>query len=154
PNITTACCGWVNRGVAIGEGKVFIAQLDAKLIALDQKTGEVVWSRQVDDWEKGHTMTAAPLYYNGKIYTGIAGGEYGIRAYLAAYDAKHGRELWKFYTIPGPGEFGHDTWPQDNDSWLIGGAPIWQTPAVDPDLGLLYFSTGNAAPDVDGSKRE
>lgn len=153
-SITTVCCGWTSRGVAVGEGKVFVGRLDAKLVALDQKTGEVIWEAIVDQWETGHTITNAPLYYNGKVYTGISGGEYGIRGYVAAYDAKLGRELWRFYTIPGPGEVGHDTWPQDNDSWKIGGAPVWQTPAVDPDLGLLYFSTGNAAPDVDGSKRE
>lgn len=153
-DITTVCCGWTSRGVAIGEGKVFVGRLDARLVALDQKTGEVIWDTHIDEWEKGHTITNAPLYYDGKVYTGISGGEYGIRGYVAAYDAKYGRELWKFYTIPGPGEFGHDTWPQDNDSWMIGGAPVWQTPAVDPELGLLYFSTGNAAPDVDGSKRE
>lgn len=152
-DMTTVCCGWTSRGVAIGEGKVFVGQLDSKLVALDQKTGNVVWSTLVAEWEKGYTISSAPLYYNGKVYTGISGGEYGIRGRVTAFDAKYGHELWRFYTIPGPGESGHETWPQDNESWMIGGAPVWQTPAVDPDLGLLYFSTGNAAPDVDGSKR-
>src|SRR5690606_35199648 len=108
----------------------------------------------VEDWEKGYTITSAPLYYNGMVYTGIAGGEYGIRGFVAAYDSEKGEELWKSYTIPGPGEVGHDTWPQDNDAWKKGGAPVWQTPAIDLELGLIYFSTGNTAPDLDASKRE
>ena len=85
--------------------------------------------------------------------TGFAGGERAIRGRIKAYDAKDGSLLWNFFTVPGPGEFGFDTWPQDNDSWMYGGAPIWQTPAVDPDLGMLYFSTGNAGPDLNGSQR-
>ncbi|WML57674.1 PQQ-dependent dehydrogenase, methanol/ethanol family [Neobacillus sp. PS2-9] len=157
PNIselTTVCCGWTSRGVAIGDGLVYVGLLDARLVALDQKTGKEVWSTTVDDWKKGYTITSAPLYYNGKIYTGISGGEYGIRGRVTAFNAKNGKELWRFYTIPGPGESGHETWPSDNDSWKRGGAPVWQTPAVDPELGLLYFSTGNAAPDLDGSVRK
>ncbi|RDW20028.1 quinonprotein alcohol dehydrogenase [Oceanobacillus arenosus] len=152
--LTTVCCGWTSRGVAVGEGKVFVGLLDARLVALDQKTGEVIWEEKVAEWEKGYTITSAPLYYDGKVYTGIAGGEYGIRGRVTAFDAEMGRELWRFYTIPGPGENGHDTWPSDNKTWMTGGAPVWQTPAVDPELGLIYFSTGNAAPDVDGSNRE
>ncbi|WP_407271223.1 PQQ-binding-like beta-propeller repeat protein [Radiobacillus sp. PE A8.2] len=152
--LTTVCCGWTSRGVALGEGKVFVGLLDARLVALDQKTGEVVWETQVDEWEKGYTITNAPLYFDGKVYTGVSGGEYGIRGRITAFDAEMGRELWRFYTIPGPEEKGHETWPQDNKSWLTGGAPVWQTPAVDPELGLLYFSTGNTSPDLDGSKRE
>lgn len=152
--LTTVCCGWTSRGVAIGEGKVFVGLLDARLVALDQKTGEVIWETQVEEWEDGYTITSAPLYYDGKVYTGVSGGEYGIRGSVTAYDAEIGRELWRFYTIPGPGEKGHETWPADNKTWLSGGAPVWQTPAVDPELGLIYFSTGNAAPDIDGSSRE
>ncbi|MGJ9457765.1 PQQ-binding-like beta-propeller repeat protein [Oceanobacillus sp. CF4.6] len=152
--LTTVCCGWTSRGVAIGEGMVFVGLLDARLVALDQTTGEVVWETVVDEWEKGYTITNAPLYYNGKVYTGVSGGEYGIRGRITAYDAEIGRELWRFNTIPGPGEKGHDSWPQDNKAWLSGGAPVWQTPAVDPELGLMYFSTGNTAPDLDGSIRE
>ena len=85
--------------------------------------------------------------------TGISGGEFSIRGRVQAYDAETGKEVWRFDTVPGPGEAGHDTWPADNDSWEHGGAPVWQTPAVDPELGLLYFSTGNASPDLDGSRR-
>ncbi|MGG3560724.1 PQQ-dependent dehydrogenase, methanol/ethanol family [Neobacillus rhizosphaerae] len=152
-DLTTVCCGWTSRGVAIGDGLVYVGLLDAKLVALDQKTGKEVWSTVVDDWKKGYTITSAPLYYNGKIYTGISGGEYGTRGRVTAFDAKSGKELWRFYTIPGPGETGHETWPSDNDSWKRGGAPVWQTPAVDPETGLLYFSTGNAGPDLDGNVR-
>ncbi|WP_084268673.1 outer membrane protein assembly factor BamB family protein [Oceanobacillus damuensis] len=152
--LTTVCCGWTSRGVALGEGLVFVGLLDARLVALDQTTGEVVWETVVDDWRKGYTITNAPLYYDGKVYTGVSGGEYGIRGRITAFDAEIGRELWRFYTVPGPGELGHETWPQDNKAWLSGGAPVWQTPAVDPELGLMYFSTGNTAPDLDGSNRE
>ena len=152
--ISTICCGWTNRGVAIGEGKIYLGQLDGKLVALDQATGEVEWETAVGEWQDGETITNAPLYYEGRVYTGLSGGEFGIRGRLTAYDAETGEEAWRFWTIPGPGEEGHETWPADNDSWKRGGAPVWQTPAVDPELGLLYFSAGNAAPDLNGSARE
>jgi quinohemoprotein ethanol dehydrogenase len=152
--ISTVCCGWTSRGVAIGAGKVYVGLLDASLVALDQKTGKVVWQTQVADWKEGYTITSAPLYYNGKIYTGLAGGEYQIRGRLTAFDAEKGSELWRFYTIPGPGDKGFDTWPKNNKAWERGGAPVWQTPAVDPNTGTLYFSTGNPSPDLDGSQRE
>ena len=100
----------------------------------------------VGDWRKGETITSAPLYYDGLVITGLSGGEFGVRGSVTAYDAETGKLVWRFYTIPGPGETGHETWPQDNDAWKHGGAPVWQTPAVDPKLGLLYFSTGNTSP--------
>ena len=153
PKITTVCCGWTSRGVALGDGKVYLGQLDGKLVALDQGSGKVEWSTQVMPWQQGYTITSAPLYYDGRVYTGLSGGEYGIRGRVTAYDAKTGKMLWRFYTIPGPGQVGNDSWPQTGDAWKHGGAPVWQTPAVDPDLGLLYFSTGNASPDLDGSQR-
>jgi alcohol dehydrogenase (cytochrome c) len=152
--LETVCCGWTSRGVAVGEGKVFVGLLDARLVALDQKTGKVVWETEVDKWEKGYTVTSAPLYYDGKVITGMSGGEYGIRGRVTAYDAEMGREIWRFNTVPGPGEVGHESWPSDNKAWMTGGAPVWQTPAVDPELGMLYFSTGNAAPDLDGASRK
>ncbi|WP_047982384.1 outer membrane protein assembly factor BamB family protein [Ornithinibacillus contaminans] len=152
--LDTVCCGWTSRGVAIGNGLVFVGLLDARLIALDQKTGELVWETQVAEWDKGYTITSAPLFYDGKVYTGIAGGEYGIRGFLAAYDAEMGRELWRTYTLPTPGDEGSETWPEDSNTIITGGAPIWQTPAVDPELGMIYFSTGNTSPDLDGSNRE
>jgi quinohemoprotein ethanol dehydrogenase len=152
--LDTVCCGWTSRGVALGDGKVYVGLLDARLIALDQKTGEVVWETQVDEWEKGYTITSAPLYYDGKIYTGVAGGEYGIRGYVAAYDSEIGRQIWRSYTLPAPGQKGSETWPKDSRNWLTGGAPVWQTPSIDPELGLIYFATGNTSPDLDGSNRK
>jgi quinohemoprotein ethanol dehydrogenase len=151
--ISTVCCGWESRGVALGDGRVYIGQIDGKLVALDQKTGKLVWSTQVMAWQRGYSITSAPLYVDGMVVTGISGGEFGIRGRVTAFDAKTGKEVWRFYTIPGPGETGHETWPQTGNAWKHGGAPVWQTPSVDPNLGLLYFSTGNAGPDNDGGHR-
>jgi alcohol dehydrogenase (cytochrome c) len=148
------CCGWMNRGVALGDGMVFLGQLDAKLVALDQKTGKPRWSVQAEDPLKGYSIVSAPLYFDGKVITGFGGGDLGIRGRVKAFDARSGKLSWTFFTIPGPGEKGHDTWPQDSEVWKYGGAPVWQTPAVDPELGLIYFSTGNAAPDYNGSFRK
>jgi alcohol dehydrogenase (cytochrome c) len=153
PKRVNVCCGWVNRGVGMGEGQIYVGQLDAKLVALDQETGAVNWEIQAEDPTLGYSITAAPLYYDGMVIVGFAGGEMAIRGRIKAYDAKDGSLLWTFYTIPGPGEPGHETWPRNNDAWQVGGAPIWQTPAVDPELGLLYFTTGNAGPDLNGSNR-
>jgi len=144
-SISTVCCGWLNRGVALGEGKVFMGRLDGKFVALDQKTGKVDWETTVEPWQKGYSITAAPLYVDGMVITGISGGEFGIRGRLTALDAKTGKLRWRFWTTE-PGSWG-------GNAYLHGGAPIWQTPSVDPKLGLLYFTTGNANPDNDGSKR-
>ncbi len=108
---------------------------------------------QGENWQEGFAITTAPLYYDGMVITGFNGGEMGTRGRIKAYDAKTGTLFWTFYTVPGPGEFGHETWPQDSDAWLHGGASIWQTPAVDPVLGLIYFSTANPGPDLNGSVR-
>ncbi len=153
PAITTVCCGWANRGVALGEGKVFLGQLDGKLVALDEQTGKVVWSIQAERWQDGFTVTSAPLYYDGMVISGFAGAELATRGRVKAYSASRGKLLWTFYTIPGPGEPGHESWPRDGDVWKHGGASVWQTPAVDPELGLLYFSTGNPGPDFNGAVR-
>jgi quinohemoprotein ethanol dehydrogenase len=168
PDITSVCCGWNNKGVAISEDKVFIGHLDGRLAALDRATGKVAWSIQAERWQENFSITAAPLYVNpsaslgagastslgaGMVIIGFAGGDRGTRSRVKAYDAKDGHLIWTFYTIPGPGEPGHETWPKDNDAWKYGGAAIWQTPAVDLDLGLVYFSTGNAAPDYNGAFR-
>lgn len=151
--ISVVCCGWESRGVALGDGRVYIGQLDGKLVALDQKTGQVVWQTQVARWQDGYSITAAPLYVDGMVITGLSGGEFGTRGRLTAFDAKTGKERWRFYTIPAPGETGGDTWPKDSAAYKRGGAPVWQTPSVDPNLGLLYFTTGNAGPDNNGSAR-
>jgi len=153
PENVLVCCGWVSRGLGMGEGHIYVGQLDGKLVALDQRSGAVVWSIQAEDPHQGFSITAAPLYYDGKVIVGFAGGDMGIRGRLKAYDAKSGALIWTFHTIPGPGEPGHETWPQDNDAWKYGGASIWQTPAIDPELGLIYFSTGNPAPDFNGATR-
>ena len=152
-SISTVCCGWTSRGVAIGEGQVFVGQLDGKLVALDLSTGEIAWSVQAERWQDGYTITSAPLYYDGMVITGFAGAEYATRGRVKAYDAKDGSDLWTFYTVPGPGAFGHDTWAQDNEVWRFGGATVWTTPALDPDLDLVIFSTGNPGPDFNGSGR-
>lgn len=152
--ITTLCCGWTSRGVALGQGKIFLGRVDGMLVALDQRTGKEVWSVQAERWQEGYTITSAPLYFDGMVITGFAGGEFAARGRVRAFSAKSGNLLWTFYTVPGPGEFGHDTWPQDNNYWQHGGAMVWQTPAVDAKHGLIYFSTGNPGPDFNGSQRK
>jgi len=152
--ISTVCCGWVNRGLAMGEGMLFLGQFDANVVALDIKTGKEVWRTPIEVWQDGYGITSAPLYYDGIVYSGITGGEFGVRGRLTALDAKTGKILWRWYTLPGPGEFGSDTWPTGTDHAMRGGATIWNTPALDPQLGLVYFATGNCGPDYDGSMRE
>jgi glucose dehydrogenase len=115
--------GRSNRGVALGEGRVFIGQLDAKLVALDQRTGAVLWSQDVAPWQEGYSITSAPLYYDGLVVTGVSGGVMGRRGRVTAYDADTGEQRWIFYTIPGPGEFGHDTWPADSNSGSMEARP-------------------------------
>jgi alcohol dehydrogenase (cytochrome c) len=151
--ISTVCCGWESRGVGLGDGKVYIGRLDGKLEAYDQKTGKTVWSTTVLPWQQGYTITSAPLYVDGMVITGVSGGEFGIRGRVMAYDASTGKEKWRFYTIAGPGQTGWESWPHTGDAYKHGGAPVWQTPSVDPKLGLLYFTTGNAGPDNNGSVR-
>ena len=151
--ISTVCCGWTSRGVGFGGDKIFVGQLDGVLKALDVETGEEVWSIQAEAWEEGYTITSAPLYFNGMVITGFAGAEFAARGRVKAYSAADGSLLWTFYTVPGPGEFGHDTWPADNDAWRTGGGTVWHTPAVDPELGMIYFSTGNPGPDYNGAVR-
>jgi len=148
------CCGWLNRGLAMGEGMLFLGQLDAYVVALDVKTGKEVWKTPIEDWRNGYGVTSAPLYYDGIIYSGNTGGEFGVRSRLTALDAKTGKILWRWHTLPGAGEVGSDTWPAGTDHAMRGGASIWNTPALDPQLGLIYFATGNCGPDYDGSMRE
>ncbi|MGH9241420.1 MAG: PQQ-binding-like beta-propeller repeat protein, partial [Vicinamibacterales bacterium] len=135
PKITSVCCGWNNKGVTLSEDKVFIGQLDGQLAALDRATGKVAWKIQAERWQDNFSITSAPVYFDGLVITGFAGGDRGTRGRVKAYDAKDGRLVWTFYTIPGPGEPGHDTWPKGSDAWKYGGASVWQTPAIDPALG-------------------
>ncbi len=139
------CCGRDNRGVAYGDGKVYIGRLDGILVALNAQTGQVAWKAEVEEWQNNYALTMAPQFVNGEVIIGTSGGEYKIRGHVDAFDASNGNHLWRFYTTE-PG-----TWA--GDSWKTGGAPVWTTPAVDPQLGMLYFPTGNAAPDLNGSMR-
>lgn len=150
PNLPV-CCGPVNRGVAVSGDLVYVATLDAQLVALDVHTGERRWRTRVADPAQGYTMTVAPLAFGGKVIVGVSGGEYGIRGFLSAYDAVTGVEQWRFATIPGPGEAGHETWL--NDAWRTGGGPTWVTGSYDADLDLLYWGVGNPAPDYQGDVR-
>jgi PQQ-dependent dehydrogenase (methanol/ethanol family) len=144
--INTACCGWDNRGAALGDGKVFDAQLDGNLVALDQMTGGVVWKVPVFNWREGTTLTSAPLYYNGVVYVGSTGGEYGFRGSITAYNATNGNLLWRFFTVPQPGDIGGQTWAPGPLGVATGGATVWNTPSVDPTRNMITFTTGNAAP--------
>ena len=150
---TVVCCGWTSRGVAHGDGRVYLGQLDGKLVALDAKTGTVAWTVQAERWQDGFSITNAPLFYDGLVITGFSGAELGVRGRVKAFDARDGKLVWTFYTIPGRGEPGNETWPQDNEVWQHGGGTVWHTPAVDPELGLIYFSTGNPGPDFNGAVR-
>ena len=120
---TVVCCGRLSRGLGLGDGKIFLGRIDGRLVALDQQTGKVIWDVLAADPAHGYGITAAPLYYDGKVITGFTGGEYAVRGRISAYDANTGQEVWNFWTIPGPGEIGHATWPQNNDAWKFGGAP-------------------------------
>jgi alcohol dehydrogenase (cytochrome c) len=134
-NQSRPCCGRVNRGLGILGTTLFMATIDAKLIAIDATTGQPRWAKQIADARLGYAMTLAPLIIKDKVIIGVAGGEYGVRGFIAAYDADTGDEAWRFYTIPGPGEPGHDTWG-DGDAWMHGGASVWMTGSYDPDLNL------------------
>lgn len=133
-----------NRGVALYGDKVFLATVDAHLLALDARTGEVVWDQVVADYLSGYYMTLAPLVVQGKVMVGVSGGEFGIRGFVQAFDAETGKSLWKTYTVPGPNEPGHESWP--DDTWKTGGVPVWITGSYDPQLNLTYWGTGNAGP--------
>lgn len=146
-----ACCGRVNRGLAVLGQKLFMGSLDGYLIALNARDGSIAWQIQVASPSEGYTMTGAPLIVNGLVVVGVAGDEYGVRGFLAAYDAETGTQKWRFYTVPGPGEVGHETW--SDNAWKTGGGATWVTGSYDPDLDLLYWGTGNPAPGFQGDVR-
>jgi alcohol dehydrogenase (cytochrome c) len=152
--IDVVCCGWTSRGVAHGDGRIYLGRLDGQLVALDAKTGAVAWTVQAERWQDGFSITNAPLYYDGLVITGFSGAELGVRGRVKAFAARDGELVWTFYTIPGRNEPGNETWPQDNEVWQHGGGTVWHTPAVDPELGLIYFSTGNPGPDFNGAVRK
>ncbi len=138
------CCGSNNRGVALWGDLVFVGTMDARMVALDKQTGVVRWETPVIDWRQGYSITGAPLVVKDMVLTGVAGGEFGIRGFVKAFDARTGALRWTAYAIPGPGEPGNDTWP--GETWRNGGGPTWTTGVYDPNLDLVYWNTGNAAP--------
>ena len=151
PDDVRVCCGQVNRGVAVLGDLVFVGTVDAHLVALNAKTGAVEWDVAVADYQAGYSLTAAPLAVKDKIVVGMAGGEYGVRGFLDAYDARTGKRAWRFWTVPAQGERGIDTWA--GDSWKTGSATTWVTGAYDPETNLIYWGTGNPGPDWNGDVR-
>ena len=150
-DLQTIGFGRVNRGVAVLDDTVYVGTLDAHLVALDAKSGAVRWDTEVADYHVGHCITVAPLAIRGKVITGISGAEAGIRGFIDAYDAKTGKRAWRFWTIPGPGEPGHDSW--NAEAWKTGGGSTWVTGSYDPDLNLVYWGVGNPGPDWNGDSR-
>jgi alcohol dehydrogenase (cytochrome c) len=144
PGDIRPCCGRVNRGLAILGDKVFMGTLDSHVIALDAKTGNVVWDAVAADYTKGYSFTLAPLVIKNLVLMGVSGGEYGIRGFIDGYDANTGERKWRFYTIPGPGEPGNETW--EGESWRIGGSPAWITGTYDAETNTTYWTTGNPSP--------
>lgn len=153
PYDVSLCCGNVNRGVAVGHGKVYMATLNAHVVALDATTGERVWDTIAGDVRAGESRTVAPLLVKDMVIVGSSGGEFGTRGCLDAFDAHTGERRWRRYMIPKPGEPGSETWPADGEAWQRGGGNCWVTPTYDPELELLYQGTGNPAPDFDGGVR-
>jgi alcohol dehydrogenase (cytochrome c) len=146
------CCGKFSRGLAIAGDTIFLAAFDARMIAIDARTGKELWKTEpAGDPKQGYAFTHAPLVVKDKVIAGTAGGEFGVRGFIAAWDVKTGKELWRFNTVPGPGERGHETW--SGDSWTHGGAPIWVTGSYDAETNLTYWGTGNPGPDWDGAGR-
>src|SRR5690242_19304481 len=145
------CCGIVNRGVAILGDTLFMATVDAHLVAVDARNGHPLWNNKLAEPAAGYAMTMAPLIVKDKVVVGVAGGEYGIRGFIAAYEAKTGKQAWKFYTVAGPDDPGGKSW--QGDSWKNGGSPAWLTGSYDPALNLIYWGTGNPGPDWNGDDR-
>jgi alcohol dehydrogenase (cytochrome c) len=145
------CCGANNRGVAMLGNTLYMGTLDAHLIAIDATNGHPLWNVQVGDAKLAYSITMAPLVVKDKVIVGVGGGEFGIRGFIAAYDAKTGKEAWRFNTIPGPGEPGHQTW--SGDDWKNGGASVWNTGSYDPALNLTYWGIGNPGPDWNPDQR-
>lgn len=151
PQNLQVCCGLVNRGFAILGSNLYMTTLDAHLVALDSKSGNLIWDTKAADYRLGYTFTIAPLALKNEIVVGPSGGEYGAPGFVDAYDASTGRRTWRFETIPRPGSAGHDSW--SGNSWEYGGAPAWLTGSYDPKLNLIYWPTGNPAPNFFGGNR-
>jgi alcohol dehydrogenase (cytochrome c) len=146
------CCGRVNRGFAAYKNRLYMTTLDAHLVAMDPKTGRIIWDVEIDQYKRGYSGTVAPLVVKDKIVVGIAGAEYGVRGFLDAFDAETGKRAWRFWTVPAAGEPGGDTW--SGDSWERGGGSTWVTGSYDPELDLIYWGTGNPGPDLYGGDRK
>ena len=151
PEDLRICCGPVNRGASIHGDTVFMATLDARLLAFDRKSGELLWDTEIDDYRKGISATSAPLIAKDIAVIGVGGGEFGVRGFFDAYNINTGERVWRHYTVPAAGEPGVETWA--GTSYETGGAPSWTYGAYDPELDLLYWTTGNPAPDWNGDAR-
>jgi alcohol dehydrogenase (cytochrome c) len=138
------CCGIINRGAAILDGKLFRTTLDANVIALDAKTGKELWRQKAADIKEGYSMTMAPLVAEGVVMTGVSGAEFGTRDFIDGWDPETGKKLWRTYTVPNPDEPGGDTWK--GDTWKFGGGSTWITGSYDPDLKTVYWGVGNPGP--------
>lgn len=148
------CCGRVNRGLAIHGDKLIMGAIDGTLMALDRRNGALLWSTQIGDPKIGYALTVAPLVIGDKVIVGPAGGEFGIRGFIAAHDVETGAELWRFNTIPGPGEPGFESWSDPaQEAYKLGGGSIWTTGSYDPELNLMYWGVGNPGPDWNGDSR-
>jgi alcohol dehydrogenase (cytochrome c) len=154
PSDTALCCGNVNRGVAVANGKVFVVTLNAHVLALDAETGACVWDQTYGDVRAGESATVAPLVVKDLVIVGSSGGEFGVRGHLDAFEIGTGRHAWRTYTVPKPGEPGSETWPAEGEAWARGGGNCWITGTFDPELNLMYWGTGNPSPDFDGAVRE
>ena len=146
------CCGPANRGVAISGDNVYMGTLDAKLIAFDRRTGEIVWQTEVVSYKDGFSITSAPLAVGDLLYMGVAGGEFGVRGFLDAYDAKTGKRVWRLNTVPDENDPAVKTW--EGNSWKTGGAPTWNTGTYDPESDTLFWAVGNPSPDWNGDLRD
>ena len=152
-NLTYGALAPVNRGFAILGDLLYMTTLDAHLLALDRRTGGVVWDVRLADYRQGYAATLAPLVVDDQVIVGIGGGEYATRGFLDSYDAATGTRRWRLYTVPGPGEPGSDTWP-NVEAAARGGGGTWMTGSYDPQLGLLYWGTGNPNPDIYSGNRQ
>jgi alcohol dehydrogenase (cytochrome c) len=153
PFDTSLCCGNVNRGVAVAQGKVFVVTLNAHVIALDATNGQLVWDATYGDVRAGESATVAPLVVKNLVVVGSSGGEFGVRGHLDAFDLESGEHVWRLYTVPKPGEPGSETWPAQGEAWARGGGNCWVTGTFDQETNLLYVGTGNPGPDFDGEVR-
>jgi alcohol dehydrogenase (cytochrome c) len=153
PEDWRGCCGAVNRGFAALGDRLFMATIDAHLVALDMKTGGVLFDVELADHKLGYSATVAPLIVKDKVIVGIAGAEYGIRGFIDAYDTQTGKRAWRFFTVAGPGDPGAKSWPQ-GDAYQRGGGSIWVTGTYDPQQNTIFFGTGNPGPDYYSSARE